>query len=201
MTGSSTVVPRPTRPTACAAAVADPGTFGEADLATYAQVYTGRQRLRGGFDHCRPLLDDGRDNRALLAPRKLPMPVLAIATTRSGTAAAQALKAHPQDVCSAVAVTGRSAAEEDPTWFTETVTGFLAWTSPSVSAPSIRLGKPQRVRGAQRPPGRPTGRRSRSGFADQCGSSLHHRVRPAAASARLLPQLSWITRCGAAWPT
>ncbi|WP_234314552.1 hypothetical protein [Streptomyces sp. NRRL F-5135] len=40
--------------------------------------------LRGGFEHYRTLLDDGRENRAPLAERKLPMPVLAVGTTHSG---------------------------------------------------------------------------------------------------------------------
>lgn len=112
--------------TATFSAMSNPGTFTDTDLAHYARAYTGRERLRGGFAHYRTLLDDGRDNRALLARRKLPMPVLAIGTTRSGTSTAQALGPHAKDVRSAVAPTGHFVAEEDPSWFTETVTTFLA---------------------------------------------------------------------------
>jgi pimeloyl-ACP methyl ester carboxylesterase len=112
--------------TATFTAMSNPGTFSEADLATYAQAYTGRERLRGGFAHYRTLLDDGRDNRALLAQRKLPMPVLAVGSTRSGTNTAEALALHADDVRGAVAPTGHFVAEEDPDWFVTTLTGFLA---------------------------------------------------------------------------
>ncbi|MEU3027679.1 alpha/beta fold hydrolase [Streptomyces incarnatus] len=112
--------------TATFTAMANPGTFSKADLVAYAQAYTGRDRLRGGFNHYRTLLDDGRDNRALLARRKLPMPVLAIGSNHSGTTTAKALEPHAVAVESAVAPTGHFVAEEDPAWFTETVTCFLA---------------------------------------------------------------------------
>ncbi|MFF9206683.1 alpha/beta fold hydrolase [Streptomyces sp. NPDC014986] len=111
--------------TATFSAMSNPGTFTDADLAHYARAYTGRERLRGGFAHYRTLLDDGRDNRALLAQRKLPMPVLAIGTTHSGTSTAQALTPHAKDISSAVAPTGHFVAEEHPSWFIETVTTFL----------------------------------------------------------------------------
>ncbi|SES48108.1 Pimeloyl-ACP methyl ester carboxylesterase [Streptomyces sp. yr375] len=111
--------------TATFTAMANPGTFSDDDLAAYAQAYTGRERLRGGFEHYRTLLDDGRENRALLAERKLPMPVLAIDSPRSGTATAQALAPHADDVRAAVAPTGHFVAEEDADWFTKTVTEFL----------------------------------------------------------------------------
>ncbi|SME87832.1 alpha/beta fold hydrolase [Streptomyces sp. Amel2xC10] len=107
-------------------AMSNPGTFTEEDLTTYARAYTGRDRLRGGFAHYRTLLDDGRENRALLARRRLPMPVLAIGSTHSGTATAQALTPHADDVQGVVAPTGHFVAEEDPDWFTKTVTTFLA---------------------------------------------------------------------------
>lgn len=71
--------------TATFTAMSNPGTFSDDDLAAYAQAYTGRERLRGGFEHYRTLLEDGRENRALLTGRKLPMPVLAIDTAHSGT--------------------------------------------------------------------------------------------------------------------
>ncbi|RZU45819.1 pimeloyl-ACP methyl ester carboxylesterase [Streptomyces sp. BK022] len=112
--------------TATFTAMSNPGTFGDHDLAAYAQAYTGRERLRGGFEHYRTLLADGRENLALLAERKLPMPVLAIGSARSGTTSAQALAPHADYVRGAVAPTGHFVAEEDPDWFTRTVTGFLA---------------------------------------------------------------------------
>jgi pimeloyl-ACP methyl ester carboxylesterase len=111
--------------TATFTAMANPGTFGPDDLAAYAAAYTGRERLRGGFAHYRTLLEDGRENRALLAERKLPMPVLAIDSPRSGTATEQALSHHADDVRSKVPSTGHFVAEEDPHWFTKTVTEFL----------------------------------------------------------------------------
>ncbi|MFI6273932.1 alpha/beta fold hydrolase [Streptomyces sp. NPDC050988] len=111
--------------TATFTAMSNPGTFSDDDLAAYAHEYTGRERLRGGFEHYRTLLEDGRENRALLAERKLPMPVLAIGTAHPGTSTAQALAPHADDVRSAVAPTGHFVAEEDADWFTKTVTEFL----------------------------------------------------------------------------
>ncbi|MFS8362103.1 alpha/beta fold hydrolase [Streptomyces sp. CWNU-52B] len=113
--------------TATFTAMSNPGTFSPDDLAAYARAYTGRERLRGGFEHYRTLLEDGKENRALLAERKLPMPVLAIGTALSGTAGtAEALSPHADDVRGTVAPTGHFVAEEDPDWFTGTVTEFLA---------------------------------------------------------------------------
>jgi hypothetical protein len=57
---------------------------------------------------------------------KVPMPVLAIGTAHSGTATAQALSPHAGNVRPAVSSTGHFVAEEDPHWFIETVTEFLA---------------------------------------------------------------------------
>ncbi|MEW2160553.1 alpha/beta hydrolase [Streptomyces sp. NPDC007189] len=111
--------------TATFTAMSNPGTFSHHDLTAYAQAYTGRERLRGGFEHYRTLLDDGRENRALLAERKLPMPILAVGSAHSGTATAQALAPHADNVQGAVAPTGHFVAEEDPDWFTKTVTAFL----------------------------------------------------------------------------
>ncbi|MFD8257579.1 alpha/beta fold hydrolase [Streptomyces griseoluteus] len=112
--------------TATFTAMSNPGTFSHHALATYAQAYTGRERLRGGFEHYRTLLADGHENLALLAERKLPMPVLAIGSTQSGTTNAHALAPHAGNVQGAVAPTGHFVAEEDPDWFTKTVTDFLA---------------------------------------------------------------------------
>lgn len=53
------------------------------------------------------------------------LPTLAIGTTHSGTSTVQALGPHAKDVRSVVAPTGHFVAEEDPNWFTETVTAFL----------------------------------------------------------------------------
>ncbi|MGW3311090.1 alpha/beta fold hydrolase [Streptomyces sp. NPDC001073] len=111
--------------TATFTAMSNPGTFSPGDLTAYADEYTGRDRLRGGFEHYRTLLADGRENRALLAEKKLPMPVLAIGTTHSGTATAQALAPRADQVRGAVAPTGHFVAEEDADWFTKTVTEFL----------------------------------------------------------------------------
>ncbi|MGW4194424.1 alpha/beta fold hydrolase [Streptomyces sp. NPDC005004] len=112
--------------TATFTAMSNPGTFSAHDLAAYAQAYTGHERLRGGFEHYRTLLADGRENLALLAERKLPMPVLAIGSTPSGTTNAQALAPHADTVQGVVAPTGHFVAEEDPGWFTKTVAAFLA---------------------------------------------------------------------------
>ncbi len=113
--------------TATFTAMSNPGTFSPDDLATYARAYTGRERLSGGFAHYRTLLEDGRENRALLAERKLPMPVLALGTALSGTAdTAQKLSSHAENVQGKVAPTGHFVAEEDPDWFTKTVAEFFA---------------------------------------------------------------------------
>ncbi|MFF2478203.1 hypothetical protein [Streptomyces sp. NPDC058066] len=94
---------------------AQAGTFSDDDLASYAGAYTGRERLRGGFEHYRTLLDDGRENRALLAQRKLSMPVLAIGSTHSGTATAQALAPHADHVQGAAARPDTSSPRKTPT--------------------------------------------------------------------------------------
>ncbi|WP_328498701.1 alpha/beta hydrolase [Streptomyces sp. NBC_00414] len=112
--------------TATFTAMSNPGTFSPDDLAAYAESYTGRERLRGGFEHYRTLLEDGRENRALLADRPLSMPVLAIGTSHSGAATAEALAPYAESLRSEVASTGHFVAEEDPRWFVEVTTEFLA---------------------------------------------------------------------------
>ncbi|MGW4629544.1 alpha/beta fold hydrolase [Streptomyces rubiginosohelvolus] len=114
--------------TATFTAMSNPGTFTDEDLASYAREYTGRERLRGGFAHYRTLLDDGRENRALLTQHPLPMPVLAIGTTHSDTTVAQALRPYADDVHEAFAPTGHFVAEEDPAWFVATLDDFLTPT-------------------------------------------------------------------------
>ncbi|NEB38515.1 alpha/beta hydrolase [Streptomyces sp. SID14515] len=114
--------------TATFTAMSNPGTFTDEDLAAYAHEYTGRERLRGGFAHYRTLLDDGRENRALLTQRHLPMPVLAIGTAHSDTTAAKALRPYADDVREAFAPTGHFVAEEDPGWFVATLNDFLTPT-------------------------------------------------------------------------
>ncbi|MGA6158716.1 alpha/beta fold hydrolase [Stenotrophomonas sp. NPDC087984] len=126
--------------TATFTAMSNPGTFNAEDLAAYARAYTGRVRLRGGFAHYRTLLDDGRENRALLAKRKLAVPVLAIGTAHSGTATARALAPHADNVQGTVAPTGHFVAEEDPDWFTTTVTEYLTRpVHPSPPPDAIRI--------------------------------------------------------------
>ncbi|GDY68833.1 hypothetical protein SAV14893_082260 [Streptomyces avermitilis] len=101
--------------TATFTAMSNPGTFSDDDLAAYAQAYTGRERLRGGFEHYRTLLEDGRENRALLTGRKLPMPVLAIGTAHSGTTPAQALAPTPTTCRARSRRPGTSSSKKTPT--------------------------------------------------------------------------------------
>jgi pimeloyl-ACP methyl ester carboxylesterase len=109
--------------TATFRAMSTPGTFSDDDLATYADAYRGRERLRGGFAHYRTLLDDGRRNRELLADRKLAMPVLSIAAGRHAPDAdpAAPLRPHATDVTGRAAPTGHFVAEEAPDWLVDAV--------------------------------------------------------------------------------
>jgi pimeloyl-ACP methyl ester carboxylesterase len=107
-------------------AISNPGTFSDDDLAVYARSYRGRDRLRGGFSQYHDLLDDGRDNRALLAGRPLPMPVLAVGgADRTGDTVAAELRPHAPHLTSLVAPTGHFVAEEAPDWFLGALTDFL----------------------------------------------------------------------------
>ncbi|PRY44782.1 alpha/beta fold hydrolase [Umezawaea tangerina] len=107
-----------------------PSTFTEEELAFYARVYQGRDRLRGGFGHYRTLLDDGRENRAALATRRLTMPVLSIGGRDSvGDQTSKALRPHVDDLTGLVAPTGHFVAEEAPEWFLDVLRSFLAGTS------------------------------------------------------------------------
>jgi pimeloyl-ACP methyl ester carboxylesterase len=112
--------------TATFTALSNPGTFTEEDLAFYARAYQGRERLRGGFSHYRDLLEDGRENRALLRNHPLTMPVLAIGGgDRTGAGVADALRPYAPRLTGLVAPTGHFVVEEDPAWFLRALNGFL----------------------------------------------------------------------------
>jgi pimeloyl-ACP methyl ester carboxylesterase len=112
--------------TATFRALSNPGTFTDGDLAYYAEAYRGRDRLRGGFAQYRDLLQDGRDNRALLARGPLTMPVLAIGgASRTDDAVAAELRPWTTDLTARVAPTGHFVAEEAPEWLVATLEEFL----------------------------------------------------------------------------
>jgi len=107
-------------------ALSNPGTFTAEDLAFYARAYQGRDRLRGGFSQYHDLLEDGRENRALLQSHPLTMPVLAIGGgDRTGSTVADALRPHAPRLTGLVALTGHFVVEEDPAWFLDALTAFL----------------------------------------------------------------------------
>jgi pimeloyl-ACP methyl ester carboxylesterase len=101
--------------------------FTDEDFAFYARAYGGRDRLRGGFAQYRTLLTDGKENRALLAERRLAMPVLSVVAGahRTEPAAPAPLLDHADDLTEVTAPTGHFIAEEDPQWFLTTLRGFL----------------------------------------------------------------------------
>ncbi len=106
-----------------------PSTFTEEELAFYADTYRGRDRLRGGFEHYRTLLDDGRENRAALATRRLTMPVLSIGGRDSvGEQTTDALRPHADHLAGLVSPTGHFVAEEAPEWFLNALRSFLTGT-------------------------------------------------------------------------
>lgn len=104
-----------------------PDAFTSEDLAFYAGAYRGRDRLRGGFAQYRTLLDDGRENRELLAARGLAMPVLMIGAGANGAPppGPAPLSAHADDLAVLAAPTGHFVPEEAPEWLLATVTAFL----------------------------------------------------------------------------
>jgi pimeloyl-ACP methyl ester carboxylesterase len=115
--------------TATFRAISNPGTFTDDDLQFYADAYRGRDRLRGGFSQYHDLLQDGRDNRALLARGPLSMPVLAVGgADRTGDHVGAALRPHAHDLVEAVAPTGHFIAEEAPDWFLTALEDFLTRT-------------------------------------------------------------------------
>ena len=111
--------------TATFTAMSNPGTFDQADLAAYADAYTGRDRLRGGFEHYRTLLRDGEDNRGLLARGTLPMPVLVVNSGAHRRVEADPLRPHVKQLTALAAPTGHFIAEEDPAWLLSTLKDFL----------------------------------------------------------------------------
>jgi pimeloyl-ACP methyl ester carboxylesterase len=107
-------------------ALSNPGTFTDQDLAFYARAYRGRDRLAGGFAQYHDLLEDGRENRALLQKQPLSMPVLAVGGgDRTGSTVADALRPYASRLTGLVAPTGHFVVEEDPVWFRHALTGFL----------------------------------------------------------------------------
>jgi pimeloyl-ACP methyl ester carboxylesterase len=107
--------------------ISNPGTFSDEDLEFYARAYTGRDRLRGGFLQYQTFLDDGKDNRALLAKRPLQMPVLAVGGgDRMGASVSESLAPHATKLVGKVAPTGHFVPEEDPEWLLSALDEFLA---------------------------------------------------------------------------
>ncbi|MEA5363850.1 alpha/beta hydrolase [Amycolatopsis sp., V23-08] len=104
--------------------------FTEEELAYYADAYSGRDHLRGGFGHYRTLLEDGRENRAALAEGQVTVPVLSIGGRDSvGEQTTEALRPHVRNLTGLVAPTGHFVAEEAPEWFVRTLRGYLDGTS------------------------------------------------------------------------
>ncbi|MET0132933.1 MAG: alpha/beta hydrolase [Kibdelosporangium sp.] len=104
-------------------------TFTDEELAFYANAYRGRDRLRGGFGHYRTLLDDGRENRAVLADHPVTVPVLSIGGRDSvGDQTTKALGPHVENLTGLIAPTGHFVVEENPDWFVRTLRAYLADT-------------------------------------------------------------------------
>ncbi|MTD59011.1 alpha/beta fold hydrolase [Amycolatopsis pithecellobii] len=104
-----------------------PGTFTDEELEFYARSYTGHDRARGGFEHYRALLEDGRENTAVLEKGKITTPLLLIGGKDStGDQTIKALAPHAEKLTSYVADTSHFVAEEAPEWFVEKLTDFLA---------------------------------------------------------------------------
>lgn len=104
-----------------------PDAFSGDDIAFYARSYTGADRLRGGFGHYRTLLQDGEDNRELLADHPLPMPVLVIGgELTGGDRFAQGVAPFAKQMTTAVAPGGHFIAEEAPDWLLGKLRDFVA---------------------------------------------------------------------------
>ena len=104
-----------------------PDMFSEQDFKHYADAYRGRQRLRGGFEQYRALLADGAENAAMLAQRRLAMPVLDIVAGSPGPGAAHwtRLREHATDLTVLAAPSGHFVAEENPRWLVGQLRRFL----------------------------------------------------------------------------
>jgi pimeloyl-ACP methyl ester carboxylesterase len=101
-------------------------TFTAEDLEYYAKTYEGPDRLRGGFGHYRTLLQDGRENKAVLVSRRITVPILSIGGQDSvGEQTTEGLRPHADNLTGLVAPTGHFIAEEAPEWFVETVRTYL----------------------------------------------------------------------------
>ncbi|UOZ03089.1 alpha/beta fold hydrolase [Amycolatopsis sp. WQ 127309] len=108
-----------------------PSTFTSEELDFYACSYRGRDRLRGGFGHYRTLLDDGVQNRGVLAERGVSVPVLSIGGRDSvGGQTTEALRPYVKDLTGFIAPTGHFVAEEAPEWFVRTLREYLAGARP-----------------------------------------------------------------------
>jgi len=109
------------------AARSTPSTFTDEELSFYARSYRGRDRLGGGFGHYRTLLEDGKENRAVLATRGVTVPVLSLGGKDSmADRTTEALRPHVADLTGFVAPTGHFVAEEAPEWFVRTLREYLA---------------------------------------------------------------------------
>lgn len=107
------------------------------DVATYAKLYTGRDRLRGGLAQYRTLLEDAKDNQKL-SQVPLPMPVLAIGGAAStGDKLAKGMEPACETLYSAVAPCGHFVMEEEPAWFLAELGKFLKAISQPATASSL----------------------------------------------------------------
>jgi pimeloyl-ACP methyl ester carboxylesterase len=106
-------------------ALSNEGTFSPDDMAYYAHAYSGRERLRGGFEHYRALRQDAADFRGLLESSRLHMPLLAIGGRHMGESVAAALRPYAYRVISGTAPTGHFVPEEDPVWLVEELRKLL----------------------------------------------------------------------------
>ena len=113
------------------------GGITDADRAEFLSRYSAPGGMRGGFQHYATLLQDGEDNRAGLKV-KLTMPVLVL-NGDQGIPQAQLLDGVHQiasDVhADIVPDAGHAYAADNPAWFVERLTRFLA-TGPTTTAES-----------------------------------------------------------------
>lgn len=107
---------------------ADPRSFSEAARVHYARLYAMPGAMHAGFNQFKAFDQDARDNRALLAKGKLPMPVLALGGEKSfGRTMAVIMRAAATNVEEGIVPgSGHWIMEENPTATIGLVTGFLA---------------------------------------------------------------------------